>query len=53
METQKIINVLNDSSKEESSFAAKKMVRYSETAKSKCDPKNSIKFETEYQIESL
>ena len=48
METQKIINVLNDSSKEESSFASKKMVRYSETAKGKYDPKNSIKFETEY-----
>ena len=47
-ETQKIINLLNDSTTEESKFAIKKWyVIDSQTAKGKYDPNNSIKFEKE------
>ena len=44
METQKIINLLNDSSNEESKFTTK-----NGNTKAKCryDQNNSIKFETE------
>ena len=48
METQKIINLLNDSSNEESKFATKKWyVIDSQTAKGKYKQGNTIKFETE------
>ena len=48
METQKIINLLNDSSNEESKFATKKWyVIDSQTAKGKYKQDNTIKFETE------
>ena len=47
METQKIINLLNDSSNEESKFATKKWyVINSQTAKGKYKQGNIIKFET-------
>ena len=47
METQKIINVLNDSSNEESKFATKKWyVIDSQTTKGKYKQGNTIKFET-------
>ena len=54
METQKIINLLNDSSNEESKIDYKK--RYiigSETAKDKYNKNNSIKFETKSIKSSL
>ena len=48
METQKIINLLNDSSNEESKFATKKWyVIDSQTAKGKYKQGDTIKFETE------
>ena len=48
METQKIINLLNDSSNKESKFAAKKWyVIDSQTAKGKYKQDDTIKFETE------
>ena len=48
METQKIINLLNDSSNEESKFATKKWyVIDSQTPKDKYDQNSSIKFEAE------
>ena len=48
METQKIINLLNDSSNEESKFATKRWyVKDSHTAKDKHNQNNSIKLETE------
>ena len=52
METQKIINLLNDSIKKESKFATEKWyVINSQTEKDKYSQNNSIKFETE-SIES-
>ena len=54
METQRIINLLNDSSNEESKFATKKLyIIDSQTAKGKYDQNNSIKFETESIKSSL
>ena len=54
METQKIINLLNDSNNEESKFATKKWyVIDSQTAKGKHNQNNSIKFETESIKSSL
>ena len=54
METQKIINLLNDSSNEESKFATKKWyVIDSQTAKDKHNQHNSIKFETQSIKSSL
>ena len=48
METQKIINLLNDSSNEESKFATKKWyVIDSQTTKGKYKQGDTIKFETE------
>ena len=48
METQKIINLLNDSSYEESKFVTEKLyVTDSQTAKDKYNQNNSIQFETE------
>ena len=48
METQKIMNLLMDSSSEESKFATKKCyVIDSQTAKDKYNQNNSIEFETE------
>ena len=48
METQKIINLLNDSSYEESKSTTKKWhVIDSQIAKDKYSQSNSIKFETE------
>ena len=48
METQKIINLLNDSRNEEPKFATKKWYAiHSQAAKDKCNQTNSIKFETE------
>ena len=48
METQKIINLLNDSSNEESKFATKKWyVIDSQTTKGKYKQEDTIKFETE------
>ena len=48
METQKIINLLNDSSNEESKFLTKTWyVIDSPTAEYKSNQKNSIKFKTE------
>ena len=46
-ETQKIINLLNDSTTEESKFATKKWyVIDSQTATGKYDPNNSMQFKT-------
>ena len=54
METQKVINLLNDSSNDESKFATKNdMPLNSETAKNKCNQNSSIKFETESIKSSL
>ena len=54
METQKIINLLNDSSNEESKFATKKWyIIDSQTAKGKYNKNNSIKFERESIKSSL
>ena len=54
METQKIINLLNDSSNEESKFAAKKWyVIDSQTTKGKYKQGNTIKFEIETITSSL
>ena len=54
METQKIINLLNDSSNEESKFDTKKWyVRDSERTKGKYKQGNTIKFETETIKSSL
>ena len=54
METQKIINLLNDSINEESKFATKKWyVIDSQTAKGKYNQNNSIKWETESIKSSL
>ena len=54
METQKIINLLNHSSNEESKFATTKCyVIDSQTAKGKYNQNNSIKFETENIKSSL
>ena len=48
METQKIINLLSDSSNGEYKFATKKWyVIDRQTAKDKYNPNNSIEFETE------
>ena len=48
METQKIINLFNDSSNEESKFATKMWyVTDSQTTKDKCKQGHTIKFETE------
>ena len=54
METQKIINLLNDSSNEESKFSTKKCyVIDCQTAKGKYNQNNSIKFETKNIKSSL
>ena len=54
METQKIINLLNDSSNEESKFATKKWyVIDSQTTKGKYKQGDTIKFETEIIKSSL
>ena len=54
METQKIINLLNDSSNEESKFLTKTWyVIDSPTAEYKSNQKNSIKFKTESIKSSL
>ena len=54
METQKTINLLNDSSNEESKFATKdSCVIDSQTGKNKYNQNNSIKFETESIKSSL
>ena len=54
METQKFINLLNDSSNEESKFATKNQyVIYSHTSKDKYNQNNSIKFETKSIKSSL
>ena len=54
METQKVINLLNDSSNEESKFATKNDIPLSsETAKNKYNQNSSIKFETESIKSSL
>ena len=54
METQKVINLLNDSSNDESKFATKNdMPSNSETAKNKYNQNSSIKFETESIKSSL
>ena len=54
METQKIINLLNDSSNEESKFATKKWyVIDSQTTKDKYKQGDVIKFETETIKSSL
>ena len=48
METQKIINLLNDSSNEESKFATQKWYGIGiQTARDKYIKNNSMKFETE------
>ena len=48
METQNIINVLNNSSNEESKFDTKKWyVTESETTKGKCKRGDTFKFDTE------
>ena len=48
METQKIINLFNDSSDEESKFATKNWyITDSQTATGKYNPNDSIKFERE------
>ena len=53
METQKIINLLNDSSNKESKFATKKYVIDSQTAKGKYSQNSSFKYETESIKSSL
>ena len=54
METQKIINLLNDSSNEQSKFATKKWyVIDSKTTKGKHKQGDTIKFETETITSSL
>ena len=54
METQKIINLLNDSSNEESRFATKKWYAIdSQTIKDKYKQGDTIKFETETIKSSL
>ena len=54
MGTQKIINLLNGSTNEDSKFATKKWyVIDSQTAKGKYNQNNSIKFETESIKSSL
>ena len=54
METQKIINLLNDSSNEESKFATKKWyVIDSQTTKGKFKQGDTVKFETETIKSSL
>ena len=54
METQKTINLLNDSSNEESKFATKgSYVIDSQTGKNKYNQNNSIKFKTESIKSSL
>ena len=54
METQKIMNLLNDSSNEESKFTTKKWyVIDSQTAKGKYKQGDTIKFETETVKSSL
>ena len=54
METQKIINLLNDSSNKESKFATKKLyVIDSQTAKGKYKQGDTINFETETIKSSL
>ena len=54
METQKIINLLNDSNHDESKFATKRWyVIDSQTTKGKYKPCNTIKFETETIKSSL
>ena len=54
METQKIINLLNDSNNEESKFATKKWyVIDSQTAKDKYNQNSSNKFETKSIKSSL
>ena len=54
METQKIINLLNNSSNEESKFATRKWyVIDSKTAKGKYKQGDTIKFETETIKSSL
>ena len=54
METQKIINLLNDSSNKESKFATKKWyVIDSETTKAKYKQDDTIKFETDTIKSSL
>ena len=52
MQTQNI-NLLHDSSNEESKFATKTYVINSQTAKEKCNKNNSFKFETESIKSSL
>ena len=48
METQNIINLLNDSGNEESKFPTKECYAIdSQTAKGKCDQSKSIKYKTE------
>ena len=48
METQKIINLVNDLSNKESKFATKKCyIINSQTANDKCNQNNSIKFDIE------
>ena len=54
METQKVINLLNNSNYEESKFATKKWyVINSQTVKSKYNQNSFIKFETESIKSSL
>ena len=58
METQKIINLLNDSRNEESKFATKKWIQTknvidSQTTKGKYKQGNTIKFETKSIKSSL
>ena len=54
METQNIMNLLNDSSNKESKFATKKCyVIDSQTAKDKYKQKASIKFETKSVMSSF
>ena len=54
METQKIINLLNDSSNEESKFATKnRYVLYSQATKGKYKQGDTIKFEPETIKSSL
>ena len=54
METQKIINMLNDSSNEESKFASKKWyVIDNQTTKGKYKQGDTVKFETETIKSSL
>ena len=53
METQKIINLLNDSSNEEFKFATKKWYAIDSQRTEKYNKNNSIKFETETIKSSL